>query len=147
MTIIAIPLSDNVIFAGSFAIAGYLLLLYLGIYHKKSQLPYLGGYFALWITVIEIMFIPCDVTPTSNDISIWAMSIPWVCMAALSQAWINWKIKTAFFVASRTMPIIKYYIEFGKAYLKITAHIGYVSSAYILMISLVIIFACLTMYD
>src|SRR5438874_2384261 len=77
MTVTAVIMTNIEIIPGLLAATGYTGFLYIGIYHTKSQLPYLGGYIALWITVVEIIFIDCDIKPTINTIEVWAMSIPW----------------------------------------------------------------------
>jgi hypothetical protein len=87
---------------------GYSLLLYLCVYHRKIHLPYIGGYFCIWLSFIELCFIECDVRPTNSSVGVWAITLPWMGVAALQQACLNWKVKALFFTCSRVILLINY---------------------------------------
>jgi hypothetical protein len=55
---------------------GYFFILYITYFHKESQLPYIGGHFCIVLSILEILFIDCDVRPTNDSVDPFAIVSP-----------------------------------------------------------------------
>jgi hypothetical protein len=87
------------------------ILLYLLMYQTKTHLKYIGGYFTLLIGILEGLYLNCEFSVGTTSVDTFCIATACMSIVSLSYTDINWKLKSIFFMAGRTMIIIIYEIR------------------------------------
>jgi hypothetical protein len=90
------------------SVIGYSILLYLLLFHTQSHLVYIGGYFSIFIGILEGLYLKSRFAPEMMTADVFCIATPCMMIVSISYTDINWKKKSLFFLASRMIIIFIY---------------------------------------